>query len=115
MHPFTVARLQATCKKLFQISLLFSSLSFAFLRMIFFELPFSWIEDGVWIIKLIAAGFFMTLSSFITFHLLIIIFAELKKFILDPGYGMPGFGANEKQHNAPIGSIDHQRTFAVRS
>ena len=72
-------------KKAFRISLLLSLAVYVFLRMIFYELPFS-IEDISWLIKIVAAGFAMTLIAGLIFFSLVAILRELKKFLVTPGY-----------------------------
>ena len=72
-------------KKSLRISLVLSLTVYAFLRMIFYELPFS-MEDISWLLKVIAAGFAMTLISGFIFFSLIAILKELKRFLLTPGY-----------------------------
>jgi hypothetical protein len=85
MKQLLSARHTTFLKKSLRISLVLSLTVYAFLRMIFFELPFS-VEDISWLVKVIAAGFAMTLVSGLIFFSLIAILKELKRFVLTPGY-----------------------------
>ena len=88
MKLFSSVPLKKLCKKAFRISLVFSLTVFAFLRMIFFELPFS-VEDLINLTKVIAAGFFMTILAGVSFYSLVAILSELKRFLLNPNYNQP--------------------------
>lgn len=88
MKLFSSIPLKKLCKKAFRISLVFSLTVFAFLRMIFYELPFS-VEDLINLTKVMAAGFFMTMLTGISFYSLVAILSELKRFLLNPDYDQP--------------------------
>ena len=102
-------------KKAFRISLVLSLTVYAFLRMIFFELPFS-VEDISWLAKIVAAGFAMTLVAGFIFYSLIAILKELKQFLLTPGYYQRNIiGRIINSMNLPRDFFEEQKTFRNES